>query len=106
MTIKEFTLAISDKEHERKSKYEKIKAIFRNLSQEEIDVMLMDCAFKEVTEKGGAEGVRGLRGKKVSSYRVCQDEVIQRLLNRPEYLEGIRRIVSAAQGIFPWYCLM
>ncbi|KAI9249426.1 hypothetical protein BDA99DRAFT_523748 [Phascolomyces articulosus] len=55
---------------ERERKTQKIRDIFNHLTQEEVDVMLMDCGCNE-------------------------DEVIKRLQTRSDYLEGIQRIVSA-----------
>ncbi|KAG2225928.1 hypothetical protein INT45_006624 [Circinella minor] len=54
---------------ERNRKTQKIRGIFNQLTQEEVDVMLMDCGCNE-------------------------DEVIKRLQTRSDYLEGIQRIVS------------
>ncbi|KAI8144240.1 hypothetical protein BJV82DRAFT_608831 [Fennellomyces sp. T-0311] len=56
-------------QRERDRKTQRILSNFGQLSQEEVDVMLMDCGCNE-------------------------DEVIKRLQNRPDYLEGIRKIMS------------
>lgn len=57
-------------QRERECKVFLIQHAFPSVTYQEADVMLMDCAFKE-------------------------DEVIHRLSTRPDYLEGIRRVLGS-----------